>query len=239
MVVAPLLSETVSPAMPGSPAIQSALEQGDELLTVDGMSTRELGWNGTLARLTSSSEVPAVLAVRRGSEEFSVSLPRVSREALLADSGVRLEDGGFRPIEETPEPEPGQSSPSFHGVDVRSGKEIRSEQFLGHCVVLSFWTSWCGACAREFKSWQAATPPHVPVVWVELSETSGREDGRGTSPPPGPILRDGSWFGPLSRSVHVYERGVPWAVLIGRDGRILGQGRSAFDLARDRACVSP
>ncbi|PYP98379.1 MAG: hypothetical protein DMD38_01970 [Gemmatimonadetes bacterium] len=112
-------------------------------------------------------------------------------------------------------------APSFTLPDLASGKPVRLEDYHGKVTLVNFWASWCGPCREEF--------PHMAELYSEFhradfdvaaisDDVSGskmREFVREFRPP-FPILVGG---GRMKAAYHY--RGLPYSVLLDREGRII------------------
>src|SRR3989442_10796937 len=111
-------------------------------------------------------------------------------------------------------------APSFTLPDL-AGKPVRLEDYHGKVTLVNFWASWCGPCREEL--------PHMAELYSEFhrsdfdiaaipDDVSGskmREFVREFRPP-FPILVGGGRM----KAVYHY-RGLPYSVLLDREGRII------------------
>lgn len=64
---------------------------------------------------------------------------------------------GPTPAEQLPpRPFAGSPAPEWSGVDVRTGKAVKSADLKGSVVLLNFWATWCAPCKVEMPEIQAA-----------------------------------------------------------------------------------
>lgn len=119
--------------------------------------------------------------------------------------------------------EVGQAAPAFE-LPGTAGATVRSELLKGKVVYLDFWASWCGPCKQSFP-WMSQLqrkygPQGFAVVAVNVdARLSDAEEFLRTAAPEFTIAFDSKGQTPRQYQV----KGMPYSVLIDRDGRILGQ----------------
>jgi thiol-disulfide isomerase/thioredoxin len=149
---------------------------------------------------------------------------------------------GFTTDEPTPEfefhlaPQAGDRAPDGELVSVTTGKPIRLSSLRGKVVCLEFWATWCGPCQPALaklngliEELNAVGKDRLAIVPVSIDAALDRVKLH--------ILRRGwtrldhFWTGrggdvefeaPAARAFGVF--GVPEAILIDRDGRIVWRG---------------
>jgi beta-lactamase regulating signal transducer with metallopeptidase domain/thiol-disulfide isomerase/thioredoxin len=139
----------------------------------------------------------------------------------------------------------GDMAPDLELTSLVSGKPIRLSSLHGKVVFLEFWATWCGPCQEPMaklnalgEEQSAAWKDRVAIVPVSIDSEQGRVKSH---------VQQRGWTGlehywsggsngedfetPAARAFVVY--GVPEAVLIGRDGRLLWRGHP-LDRSNDK-----
>jgi RNA polymerase sigma factor (sigma-70 family) len=164
------------------------------------------------------------------------------RPYTVTADGRQLGRFGFTKDQPAPEfefhlrPQAGDMAPDVELTRVSTGKAVRLSSLRGKIVCLEFWASWCGPCqpamaklnglaAEQRSAWK------VRVAIVVVSIDDGLDRARSHAQRRGWNQVDHHWTGgktgtgwdaPAARAFGV--NGVPEAVLIGSDGRILWRG---------------
>ena len=130
----------------------------------------------------------------------------------------------------------GDMAPDLELTSLASGKPIRLSSLRGKVVFLEFWATWCGPCQEPMAKLNAlgdeqsaAWKDRVAIVPVSIDSEQARVKSH---------VQQRGWTGlehfwsggsnggdfeaPAARAFVV--SGVPEAVLIGRDGRLLWRG---------------
>jgi RNA polymerase sigma factor (sigma-70 family) len=133
-------------------------------------------------------------------------------------------------------PQAGDLAPDIELQELATGKVTRLSKLRGKVVCLEFWATWCGPCQPAMaklstlgQEQSAAWKDRVVLLPVSIDENRERPrshvtqrgwdrlehhwTGEGTR---------GGWDSPAARAFVV--SGVPEAIVIGRDGRILWRG---------------
>ena len=67
-------------------------------------------------------------------------------------------------------PEEGASAPAFE-TRLLSGEPLNLAELRGQPVILNFWASWCGPCARELPLLDRANSQAVKVIAINFGES--------------------------------------------------------------------
>jgi len=198
----------------GSPADRAGVRPLDVLLVVNGRSLVDLdpiSPQQGLGLLQQERTLRTRLVLGRGAGTLSVDLPGNSAETRT-----------------TPEPSgelrPGAQAPTFSGRDLH-GKEVSLEDLRGSLVLIDFWASTCPPCERAVIPLRRIAEQYkgkLRIVGVSLDEDrKGFEAFVYNQHLPGIQLFDGAgWNGPIARMYGVPANGIPYYVLLDRDGRV-------------------
>lgn len=111
-------------------------------------------------------------------------------------------------------------APSFTLPDL-TGKPVRLADYRGKVTLVNFWASWCAPCRDEFPH-MAELYSEFPRADFDIAAISDDVSGSRMRAfvrefrPPFPILVGGGRMKPL-----YHFRGLPYSVLLDRDGRII------------------
>jgi thiol-disulfide isomerase/thioredoxin len=133
-------------------------------------------------------------------------------------------------------PQAGDMAPDVELRDLATGKVTRLSELRGKVVCLEFWATWCGPCQAAMAKLNALSQEQGAawkgrVVLLPVSIDTNRERARSHVTQRGWDRlehrwagegAEGGWDAPAARAFVV--SGVPDAVVIGRDGRILWRG---------------
>ncbi|MYD90984.1 MAG: S41 family peptidase [Caldilineaceae bacterium SB0662_bin_9] len=89
------LAVRITEPFPGSPAAEAGLVTGDLVIAVDGEPVAELGMSGTISRVRGPVDTEVRLDIRRGAEEFeltitraTIDMPTTSHELIGPDANI-------------------------------------------------------------------------------------------------------------------------------------------------------
>lgn len=111
-------------------------------------------------------------------------------------------------------------APSFTLPEL-TGKPIRLEDYRGKVTLVNFWASWCAPCREEFPH-MAELYSEFPRAEFDIAAISDDVSGSKMRAfvrefrPPFPVLVGSGRMKPL-----YHFRGLPYSVLLDRDGRII------------------
>lgn len=123
----------------------------------------------------------------------------------------------------------GEPMPRFELRELEKGEPIRSEALVGAPYLIEVWSTWCKPCVEAMKDLHAlhervaGEPPRLRIISVAINGTRApieqfrRE--RWPMPWTNAWVPDGE---PLFKGWSF--EGVPYAVLVGADGRVLAAG---------------
>lgn len=128
----------------------------------------------------------------------------------------------------------GEPPPDLLGKN-RDGAEVRVSDHRGKVVVISFWASWCAYCLKELPALEgiqnAAGSAQLQVVAVNFKEDPALYRRLSHK------LKDAQMTFTHDRSGAIGDgyglRGLPFLVIVGRDGRVAythaGYGEQTLD----------
>jgi len=128
----------------------------------------------------------------------------------------------------------GTPFPDFTEKDL-DGRPISVAAFKGKVVLVDFWATWCGPCRGELPNVIATYQKHhadgFEIIGVSLDSDRDKLDAflKQTEGMTWPQFFDGQgWHNQLAVKYGV--EGIPFAVLVGPDGKIIGKSLRGEEL---------
>lgn len=141
---------------------------------------------------------------------------------------------------DNPPPPPGVTQVEVGGVvpdfslPGADGRPQALSQWRGRLVVLNWWASWCPPCIEEMPmldGWAQEHADRVVVVGIAEDDHEAARAFLQQHPVGYPVLLGGQGLEGSSMQLGNSRNVLPYTVLVGRDGRLLG--RHAGLLSRD------
>jgi thiol-disulfide isomerase/thioredoxin len=203
----------------GSPAAAAGILAGDALLVVNGQNLIDLDPISparAIDLLRQGGAAEARLVLGRGTGTLGVSLPLASRlDAVLPAATEPLIVGGM--------------APPFSARGLQE-EEISLAALRGTPVLIDFWASWCAPCRSSAITLRRLADEYagrLAIIGVSLDEDRKHYEAFVyNNRLPGPQIFDGGWHGPVARLYGVAGAGIPYSVLVDREGRIAALGTS-------------
>ncbi len=168
----------------------------------------------------------------------------ISRNLLLLVAALAaLAAGYFTALWlRAPATDTGGTAVEFQLPDI-TGKEHRLEEWRGKVVVLNFWATWCPPCREEIpifidlqKQLGAKGLQFVGIAIDDASAVASYQREIGINYPS--LLGDDGGLGLMS-SYGNTAGGLPFSVILDRDGRIAARKVGAFRRVELEALLSP
>lgn len=121
----------------------------------------------------------------------------------------------------------GSTFPDFSEKDL-AGAPLSPSALKGKVVLVDFWATWCGPCRAELPNVIAAYQKHhkegFEIIGVSLDSDRDKLDAflKKTEGMTWPQYFDGQGWGNKLAAQYGVES-IPFAVLIGKDGKIIGK----------------
>lgn len=105
-----------------------------------------------------------------------------------------------------------------------SGKERRIVEWQGRVLVCNFWATWCAPCREEIplliSTREKFSANGVEVVGIAIDTPAKVREFMDSIPIPYPVLLAGGDALDVMRSLGNATGGLPYTVILGRDGRV-------------------
>lgn len=113
-----------------------------------------------------------------------------------------------------------------------AGRTIAMQQWRGKVVVVNFWATWCPPCRREMPLLDAAQQKWagrgVQVVGIGIDDAAAIREYAAANTFSIPLLAAGPELIGLTEQLGNTEQGLPFSVIIGRDGQLKQTKLGAF-----------
>lgn len=203
----------------GSPAAAAGILAGDALLVVNGQNLIDLDPISparAIDLLRQGRPGEARLVLGRGTGTLGVSLPLAPRiDTALPAAPEPLRVGGM--------------APPFAARGLKE-EEVSLAALRGTPVLIDFWASWCAPCRSSAITLRRLADEYagrLAIIGVSLDEDRKHYEAFVyNNRLPGPQIFDGGWHGPVARLYGVAGAGIPYSILVDRDGRIAALGTS-------------
>ena len=206
---------------PGSAAAAAGILPGDRILILNDVNLIDLdplSPADALDRIAASPSPEIRLVLGRGAGTLGVVLPRETTPTTRPAKGP---------------PDVGAEAPIFTATDLE-GVEIRLDALRGRPVLVDFWASWCPPCRGAALTLRRIAGEHgerLAIVGVSLDDDRRSFEAFSyNNHMPGNQIFDGGWKGPIATLYGISSVGIPYAVLVGEDGRVAARSSALTDL---------
>jgi peroxiredoxin len=123
-----------------------------------------------------------------------------------------------------------------------NGQSQPLAQFQGKGLVLNFWATWCAPCVQEMPELSGLqaelTPKHVQLLGIGIDSPSNIAEFAAKYKIAYPLYVAGMSGTELSRQLGNAAGGLPFTVLIGRDGQVKKTYLGRLKLSELRADIA-
>lgn len=202
---------TVGEVTPDGPAEKAGVIKGDEFLAIDGKDVNGLSPAAVSKLLLSSQPTPVRLRLRRGKQDVSVTVQRVS----MAQVYGRMEKPQIH-LQTRDE-----TAPTF-SLKNTDGRAITLLDFRGHWVLLHFWGMWCPPCFEQMpllEKWTDQYRGKLDIIGIDVNDEPDKlHNFVARRKFPYPILLGGQLRQGVAAEYNIFA--APTNILIAPDGRV-------------------
>ena len=229
----------VKECIKGGPADRAGLVPGDTLVSLDEKDVRSWALKAVLEYMLIDRPLPVRVTVCRGSDHLSVQILRARISDIASGAGFRYE--------------PNADSSNFVAVPLKELPPVRIGDVVGrlnvqdlHCrtqtldppraqvTVCYFWAAWCAPCKLSMREIRDLAIDTTRTRFVGMSVDNSCDAFKlaaGSLHPRGAQYWVGGWYGDVAQKFQVHRRGIPTAVLIDRDGRLVRIATGVTDVS--------
>src|SRR5437899_4051639 len=161
---------------------------------------------------------------------------------LSAISGIYFGVNRSTPAALSPTPSPVVAALFKQSLPDTNGEPQALAQFQGKALVLNFWATWCAPCVQEMPELSGLqaelTPKDVQLLGIGIDSPSNIADFAAKYKIAYPLYIAGMSGTELSRQFGNSAGGLPFTVLIGRDGQVRKTYLGRLKLAELRADIA-